>query len=51
MAQEGASKVAWNAGGAIVGIVLAALAVFGLVQSQSSVQQKQTYSETISYDN
>ncbi|BDZ58200.1 hypothetical protein [Barrientosiimonas endolithica] len=47
---ESGNKTAWNIGGAVVGVLLALLAIFGLVQSQSSIKQPQNYSEVISYD-
>lgn len=50
MNNEGSKKAAWNIGGAIAGILLAGLAVVGLIQSQSSIQQPQDYKGTISYD-
>ncbi len=47
---EGGKKAAFNIGGAIVGAVLAAVAVFGLVAQQNSASQPQKYSSTITYD-
>ncbi|MDE9365984.1 hypothetical protein PZ938_10250 [Luteipulveratus sp. YIM 133132] len=44
------NKTAWNIGGAVVGVLLAGLAIFGLVQSQNSIKQPQTYNNVISYD-
>lgn len=43
-------KVAWNVGGAVVGVLLAGLSIFGLIQSQSSIKQPQTYNNVVSYD-
>lgn len=42
-------KTAYNIGGAIVGVLLAGLSIFGLIHSQQS-SQPQHYKSTISYD-
>ncbi|MCG8655198.1 MULTISPECIES: DUF2613 family protein [unclassified Yimella] len=47
---DGGKKAAWNIVGAIAGALLAAVAIFGLVQQQSSVSQPQTYKAQINYD-
>ncbi len=47
---EGGKKAAFNVGGVVIGAVLAAVAVFGLVAQQSSASQPQKYSSTITYD-
>ncbi|WP_157063410.1 hypothetical protein [Luteipulveratus mongoliensis] len=44
------NKAAWNIGGAVVGILLAGLSILGLIQSQNSIKQPQTYNNVISYD-
>lgn len=46
----GANKAAYNVGGAVVGILLALAAIFGLIQSQSNQDQTQQYKSKISYD-
>lgn len=43
------NKTAYNVGGAIVGFLLATLAIWGLVESQQP-NQPQTYNAKISYD-
>lgn len=43
------NKALYNVGGAIVGILLAGLSIFGLVQSQEQ-SQPQKYQQNISYD-
>lgn len=43
-------KMAFNIGGAVLGALLATVAVFGLVAQQNSVTQPQTYNSTITYD-
>lgn len=43
------NKTLYNVGGGIIGILLAGLAIFGLVQSQSSNNPPQ-YQSKISYD-
>ena len=47
---DGGKKAAWNIVGAIAGALLAGVAIFGLVQQQSSVSQPQTYKAQINYD-
>lgn len=42
-------KLAYNVGGAVLGIVLAALATFGVIAA-SSASQPQTYGTQISYN-
>ncbi|CAM2832988.1 MULTISPECIES: hypothetical protein [Dermacoccus] len=44
------NKAAYNVGGAIVGILLALLAIFGLIQTQGNQEQSQKYQSKISYD-
>ena len=46
---DSGNKTMYNIGGGIVGILLAGLAIFGLVQSQGS-EQPQKYHANISYD-
>lgn len=41
-------KLVFNVGGAIAGVMLAAVAIFGLVE-QSTASQPQQYSEKINY--
>lgn len=43
------NKTAYNVGGAIVGVLLALFAIFGLIQSQNA-EQAQKYQSKISYD-
>ncbi|MBO1766586.1 MULTISPECIES: hypothetical protein [Allobranchiibius] len=43
-------KLAYNIGGGLLGVILALLAIFGLVAQQNSVTQPQKYSPQISYD-
>lgn len=43
-------SVIYNVAGAVVGAALAAVAIFGLVSSQSSIEQPQTHTEVISYN-
>lgn len=43
-------KLAFNVGGAVIGAVLATVAIFGLIAQQNSVSQPQTYKSTITYD-
>lgn len=43
-------KVLFNVGGAVIGAVLATVAIFGLIAQQGSVTQPQKYSSTISYN-
>lgn len=43
------NKVAWNVAGGVIGALLACLAIFGVVQSQSQPQE-QKYQKTISYN-
>ena len=43
-------KLAYNIGGGLLGVVLALLAIFGLVAQQNSVTQPQKYSSQINYD-
>ncbi|TWE12632.1 DUF2613 family protein [Rudaeicoccus suwonensis] len=45
-----ANKIIYNVGGAIVGALLAAVAIFGLVQQQGSQTQPQTYKGAITYN-
>lgn len=40
----------WTLGGIIAGIILAILAVLGIVTSQAAVKQAQTHSSVIAYD-
>lgn len=40
----------WTIGGTVAGIILGILAVLGIVASQTSVKQQQTYSSVIAYD-
>lgn len=47
---EGKKKTAWNITGGVIGALLAALSMFGIVASQSSVKQPQTAQEVISYN-
>ncbi len=43
-------KLGLNVGGAVLGMILAAAAIFGLVQQQGGITQPQTYSPQINYD-
>lgn len=47
---EANQKMLYNVGGAVIGVVLAGVAIFGLVQQQGSVTQPQKYSSTINYN-
>ncbi|NNG41183.1 hypothetical protein HJ588_18135 [Flexivirga sp. ID2601S] len=47
---EGNKKVAYNVGGAIVGALLAAVAIFGLIAQQGSITQPQKFSQNIDYN-
>lgn len=47
---DGGKRAAFNIGGAVVGALLAAVAIFGLVAQQGSVTQPQTYKAQINYD-
>lgn len=46
---ESSNKTMYNIGGGIVGILLAGLAIFGLISSQGAAQP-QKYHANISYD-
>lgn len=43
-------QAAYNIGGAVIGVVLALIAIFALVAQQGSVTQPQKYSAQINYD-
>lgn len=43
-------KLLYNIGGAVAGVVLATVAIFGLIAQQGSVTQPQKFSSTISYN-
>lgn len=43
-------KLAYNIGGGVIGVILALVAIFGLVAQQGSVTQPQKYSSNINYD-
>lgn len=43
-------KLAYNVGGAVIGVLLALIAVFALIAQQGSVTQPQKFNSTISYD-
>ncbi|WP_158607475.1 hypothetical protein [Flexivirga caeni] len=47
---ESNKKVLYNVGGAVVGAVLATVAIFGLIAQQGSVTQPQKFSSTINYN-
>ncbi|MBD2760245.1 DUF2613 family protein [Yimella sp. cx-573] len=47
---QGGKKAAYNIGGAVVGALLASVAIFGLVQQQGSATQPQKYNAQINYD-
>ena len=44
------NKVAYNVAGAVIGALLAAVAIFSIVQVQSSAQTPQEHTRLISYD-
>ncbi len=43
-------KLAYNIGGGVLGVLLALLAIIGLVAQQGSITQPQKYSSNIKYD-
>ena len=43
-------KILYNVGGAVIGAVLATVAIFGLIAQQGSVTQPQKFSSTINYN-
>ncbi|WP_446663496.1 hypothetical protein [Flexivirga sp. B27] len=43
-------KLLYNIGGAVAGVVLATVAIFGLIAQQGSVTQPQKFSSTINYN-
>lgn len=47
---DGSKKIAYNVGGTVLGALLAALAIFGIVQVQSSAQAPQTNEQIINYN-
>lgn len=47
---QASKKAAYNIGGAVIGALLASVAIFGLVQQQGSITQPQTYKAQINYD-
>ena len=49
-AAEGRNKVAWNVAGGVIGALLAAIAILGIVGSQTSATQTQTNDNIISYN-
>lgn len=46
----GTKKVAYNVGGTVLGALLAALSIFGIVQYQSSVESPQENQQVINYN-
>ncbi len=46
----GSKKLAYNVGGTVIGAVLAALAIFGIVTYQNSVETPQTNQQVINYN-
>lgn len=48
--ETSSNKTKYNVAGGVLGILLAALSIFGLVHSQSDAGQPQKYSSKISYD-
>ena len=47
---EGRKAAVWNVAGAVIGALLAAIAILGIVGSQTSATQTQTNQEVISYN-
>lgn len=47
---SGGRKTAFNIGGAVIGILLALIAIFALVWAQGNIAQPQKYSAQINYD-
>jgi hypothetical protein len=43
-------SVAWNVAGGVIGALLAAISILGIVGSQTSAKQTQTNQEIISYN-
>ncbi len=43
-------KIAFNVGGALLGVILASVAIFGLVAVKASATQPQKYTTTSVYD-
>lgn len=46
----GSKKIAYNVGGTVLGALVAALAIFGVVQSQSSASMPQENQQVINYN-
>lgn len=46
----GSKKIAYNVGGTVLGALVAALAIFGIVQSQSSASMPQENQQVINYN-
>ncbi|GAB3584082.1 hypothetical protein [Calidifontibacter terrae] len=44
------SRTAYNVGGAVLGVLLALIAIFALVAQQGGITQPQSYSSQINYD-
>ena len=50
MNNDGSKKIAYNVGGTVLGALLAALAIFGIVQVQNGAEQPQENQQIISYN-
>lgn len=50
MDNEGSKKTAYNVAGTIIGALLAALAIFGVVQMENGKNQPQPNAQLISYN-
>lgn len=50
MNNDASKKIAYNVGGSVIGALLAALAIFGIVQVQSSASMPQTNDQVINYN-
>lgn len=47
---NGSKKIAYNVGGTVLGALLAALAIFGIVQVQNSASMPQENDQIINYN-
>ena len=50
MNNDGSKKIAYNVGGTVLGALLAAAAIFGIVASQSSATSPQENQQVINYN-
>lgn len=50
MNNDGSKKIAYNVGGTVLGALLAALAIFAIVTSQSSAELPQENDQIINYN-